>query len=660
MIDMYLQFNLAYQLPAERGGYWVMDRPRIYCHYLSFWFWIDLLSVLPIWISNFVIAEPAPVAAAGNISSGSADGKEVGDMLQILRMIRLLRLIKITRVIKASRILKRFETTMEVTYAALGMIKLLMFLFSWSHLQSCLWGLVPQLTMEEYTWIDALQESQVAPLTPWDKYVAGLYFSIMTVTSIGYGEMLPVTTTERMICSILMLQSSIIWCYVMGQACSIAATMDPAAVDFKANMDALNAFMRERGLPKSLKVELRTYFHNSRKLQRADHEANLLSMMSPLLQSTVALQANQAWLSRIWFLKPDWYKAGGSPGRPAPAELVHSSFVASLAMQLKAVACIGQERVAGGMLCIVNRGLAIKRWRFLSAGKVWGEDMILDDPTLIDYSEAVAMTYLEVFTLDRPSLDSSCRQFPDCGKRIRSASRRMLIQRLVIKSMREHAGLGAPKSFVAKDAVPAKHAKPEVSLDQKVDILIGSSAIATQKLRDLEGAEEEEDEMPSIMTHAPPPAAAPAPAAAPSPPPTPESFKASSSSPATERMPMGGATDKDALASFEKLLAMHQDCLAMQASMGEELARLGGMKSRLGGMKPSGTARMGLGTKPMQSWRGGGGRPPIGHQLPLSQIREESPRDGGDDWSARRFLPAWAQPQAGASTSTGKEDLMSA
>ena len=44
----------------------------------------------------------------------------------------------------------------------------------------------------------------------------------------------------------------------------------------------------------------------------------------------------------------------------------------------------------------------------------------------------------------------------------------------------------------------------------------------------------------------------------------------------------------------------------------------------------------------------------------MSQIREESPRDGGDDWSARRFLPAWAQPQAGASTSTGKEDLMSA
>ena len=140
--------------------------------------------------------------------------------------MRLIRLIKLTRIIKASRIFKRFETNMEVTYAALGMIKLSVFLFSWSHLQSCAWGLVPQLTQEEYTWVDALQESHEQPLGPWDKYIAGLHFSIMTVTSIGYGEMLPVTTSERAVCSVLMLFSSIVWCYVMGQACSIAATIN--------------------------------------------------------------------------------------------------------------------------------------------------------------------------------------------------------------------------------------------------------------------------------------------------------------------------------------------------------------------------------------------------------------------------------------------------
>ena len=76
------------------------------------------------------------------------------------------------------------------------------------------------------------------------------YLSIMTVTSIGYGEMLPVTTTERLVNTFQMLSSSMVWCYVMGQACSIAATMDPDGNEFKQNLDALNIFMHERGAHK--------------------------------------------------------------------------------------------------------------------------------------------------------------------------------------------------------------------------------------------------------------------------------------------------------------------------------------------------------------------------------------------------------------------------
>ena len=51
--------------------------------------------------------------------------------------------------------------------------------------------------------------------------------------------------------------------YVMGSACGIAANLDPHGVMFRNRMDGLNFFMRERGLPKSLKVELRSYFCNS-------------------------------------------------------------------------------------------------------------------------------------------------------------------------------------------------------------------------------------------------------------------------------------------------------------------------------------------------------------------------------------------------------------
>jgi len=655
IFDMFIQFNLAIQAPAESGGMWLFDRDVIRMRYLSFWFWVDLVSVLPIYLTNFIDAGEGTTInatmALTNTTDPNADDKTPGQFLQILRMVRLLRLIKITRIIKASRIFKRFETNMEVTYAFLGMMKLMIFLFAWSHLIACFWGLVPQITGEGYSWIDALQESSSEPLHAWDLYVAGLYFSIMTVTSIGYGEMLPVNTSERVICSAVMLSSSIVWCYVMGQACSIAATMDPASIDFKSNMDSLNMFMRERGLPRSLKIALRTYFHNSRRLHRAHADGHLIGMMSPLMQSTVALQANKSWLDRIWFLRADWYTGD--------SQLVHSAFVASISQKLKTQACIGQERVAGGLLCIVNRGLAIKSWRFRSAGNIWGEDMILDNPALIDYSEAVAMTYLEVYTLHRPALEHVCHQFPQCSKRIRMAARKMMIQRLVIKQMRSLAGLSAPKSFAPPPGV-ATHGLPAVSLEQKVDILIDSSAVATHKLHSAEnqldgaGANEGGDDGTASGVAL-----------------TSNACDGSVAASAREMEPSSaplmetrtdrscgassGGTDRDrldanvAVASFERLVAMHRDVAALQTQMGEELARLSASLGRGRGARPFLQARRGV-TGQVSSLSRAQPFPGRG-VTPLSTIRHT--RDEDDEhstahWaaSARRLLPSWAQTRS--------------
>lgn len=60
-----------------------------------------------------------------------------------------------------------------MSYAQLGMAKLLVCLFAWSHLQSCMWGLVPQMTGESPNWIEALQLLHPdQTLTDWDKCVS--------------------------------------------------------------------------------------------------------------------------------------------------------------------------------------------------------------------------------------------------------------------------------------------------------------------------------------------------------------------------------------------------------------------------------------------------------------------------------------------------------
>ena len=49
-----------------------------------------------------------------------------------------------------------------------------------------------------------------------------------------------------------------------------------------------------------------------------------------------------------------------------------------------------------GSLYILRRGLCSRGWKFLGPGRVWGEDLILNYPQLIETTPTVALTYVEV------------------------------------------------------------------------------------------------------------------------------------------------------------------------------------------------------------------------------------------------------------------------
>ena len=142
----------------------------------------------------------------------------------LFRVIKLMRLLKRARVLKASRVMQRalldfVMNQWEWTFAVLKIVKLVVTLLIFAHWQACVWGLVSSYMADDGVpnWITAFdaqffdENSGTAAAGPLDRYIAALYWSVQTLTSIGYGEMLPVNTTERVICSAMMLSSSILW-----------------------------------------------------------------------------------------------------------------------------------------------------------------------------------------------------------------------------------------------------------------------------------------------------------------------------------------------------------------------------------------------------------------------------------------------------------------
>merc|ERR1712070_317486 len=102
--------------------------------------------------------------------------------------------------------------------------------------------------------------------------------------------------------------------------------------------------------------------------------------MSPKLRGQVAAITNNKWITRVWYLPQ-----------------VTEQLQVEVAMALRGALFAPEEVVeCPAALCIVAKGLIGRAGRLLHTGSVWGEDLLLQNPSLRRERErAVALTYVQ-------------------------------------------------------------------------------------------------------------------------------------------------------------------------------------------------------------------------------------------------------------------------
>ncbi len=144
---------------------------RIYClkrplrYVTSFWGIIDFLSIFPSYLSLFW---------------------PTGQALTVLRLLRTMRIFRIFR-------LRRFQEASSMLMAALknSALRILVFM---------LFVLVAAIIMG--TMLYSL-EGETNPA--FDNVLSGIYWAVVTITTVGYGDVVPVTPAGRFIAVLVML-----------------------------------------------------------------------------------------------------------------------------------------------------------------------------------------------------------------------------------------------------------------------------------------------------------------------------------------------------------------------------------------------------------------------------------------------------------------------
>jgi len=281
-----------------------------------------------------------------------------------------------------------------------------------SHWFACLWYITYYIEDAAENWITS---GGFEDYNTFDSYIASWYFSVMTMSTIGYGDISPVTSAERIVACIMMLVGAGIYAYVVGSITSTVQTMEAGVRKYQELMDQLNQFLEENQVDTSLRVQARAYFRTRHQAGNLVDWRELLAEMSPDLREQIASQSHENW-------------AGASPyfwNCP-------DDFVGKAAALFKEVTFPKGEKILEigqnvNEIYIIKKGMIACGGKILSKGCLFGEDVVLDGIRSGDQRSphvAMAFTFVQLQSLDSCELLELLREFPSVMKTCERASLR--------------------------------------------------------------------------------------------------------------------------------------------------------------------------------------------------------------------------------------------
>ena len=233
LTDIWVNFRTPHYHATT--GLLVIDERDIAMNYCKTWLVIDVVTCLPV---SYVMMLIHGVEAA-------SDGKSVR-MLKVLRLLKLAKLLRITRIV---RMLERYREQLRVFMAAFGSIILMSAILVFSHLVACIWyavGTNAQLPTTETPGVDGWVYRQWGPKCVgetedhWSvalegesadvcrhpdqksKYITAVYWALMTISTVGYGDITAQTDIEMLMTVLAMLFGALVFALITG---SLSAKM---------------------------------------------------------------------------------------------------------------------------------------------------------------------------------------------------------------------------------------------------------------------------------------------------------------------------------------------------------------------------------------------------------------------------------------------------
>lgn len=264
-VDIIINFLTAYE-----KGQGVVDKEiitdlkAIARKYLKGWFWIDLFATIPF----DIIFTGITILSFGRLG----------------RMLRLFRLARLFRLIRIAQSMQRVNRRNIFNPSILRMVFLVFWIAFGAHFITSGWILL-------YGNPDNLDMGT--------QYLQALYWTITTLTTIGYGDITPSTNTQIIYVIFIELSGAGMYGFIIGNIANLITNIDIAKTQYSEKMEKISTFMKYRNLPFELQHRIINYYNYLWESRRGYDETAVLQDLPVSLKTQVAIYINKEIIEKV-------------------------------------------------------------------------------------------------------------------------------------------------------------------------------------------------------------------------------------------------------------------------------------------------------------------------------------------------------------------------
>lgn len=178
------------------------------------------------------------------------------------------------------------EDNFKITRNYIVLLQLLWVIFGVAHITACAFCFVSTLNpdMENHSWI---AEHGFIDVPISELYTSSLYWTFTMMTTVGFGDIVPITHSERLFSVIAMLVSAGTYAYTIASISAIVANMNVTKSMYFEKLNELNAYMRSQNLPRSLQLRTRKYYRYYLKRKTVHNETSILQVLPKNLREEI-------------------------------------------------------------------------------------------------------------------------------------------------------------------------------------------------------------------------------------------------------------------------------------------------------------------------------------------------------------------------------------